>query len=57
MHCMVIGENKKMKAQKLLNELKEIKSEKSSKRDIKRVKLALKEYREGKSIQLSKLPI
>jgi len=58
-----------VKTQKLLNELEEIKrrlinlestllkSEKGSKRDIKRVKLALKEYREGKSIALSKLSI
>jgi hypothetical protein len=58
-----------VKTQKLLNELEEIKrrlinlestllkSEKSSKRDIKRVKLALKEYGEGKSIPLGKLYI
>jgi len=55
-----------METQKLLNELEEIKarlinlelllikSEKASKRDIKRVKMALKEYKEGKTIPLTK---
>ena len=58
-----------MVTQKLLNELEEIKtrlinlelllikSEKASKRDIKRVKIALKEYKEGKTIPLSKLSL
>jgi hypothetical protein len=58
-----------METQKLLNELEEIKtrlinlelllikSEKASKRDIKRVKMALKEYKEGKTIPLSKLSL
>jgi hypothetical protein len=58
-----------METQKLLNELEEIKTrlinlelllikyEKASKRDIKRVKIALKEYKEGKTIPLSKLSL
>jgi hypothetical protein len=58
-----------METQKLLNELEEIKtrlinlelllikSEKASKRDIKRVKIALKEYKEGKTIPLSKFSL
>jgi len=53
-----------METQKLLDELEEIKtrlinlelllikSEKASKKDIKRVKMALKEYKEGKTIPL-----
>ena len=58
-----------METQKLLNELEEIKtrlttlelllikSEKASKIDIRRVKMALKEYKEGKTIPLSKLSL
>jgi hypothetical protein len=58
-----------MGTQKSLNELGEIKtrlinlelllikSEKASKRDIRRVKMALNEYKEGKTIPLSKLSL
>jgi len=55
-----------METQKLLSELEEIKarlinlelllikSEKASKKDVKRVKMALKEYKDGKTISLNK---
>jgi ubiquitin len=51
----LLNELKKVKVKLVAIQLALLKSERATRKDIKRVKAALKEYKEGKTIPLSKL--
>jgi ribosomal protein L29 len=51
----LLNELKKIKFKLVAIQLALLKSERATRKDIKRVKAALKEYKEGKTIPLSKL--